>query len=293
MTRETDADPERAQRGVERVLRELANVPSAHERWNDGADCPSESVLAAFAERRLAAERETDVRGHLEHCGACVGDVRAALEELAEAAGDATGSASGPTGVVSTPVQGEAPPRPTASPGLRLVRSTPFWAALAAAAALLLLFGPFGGGGDGGARRQAAELARVEAIPARVPRGPAEEAELAFREGLGLYQAERWADAEAQLAQAQELAPERTDVALYRGSALLLLGRAVDAIEPLERATAADGAQGREARWQLAQALLQVGRIEDAAGELERLAGDGHRGADATERLAELHALGF
>jgi tetratricopeptide (TPR) repeat protein len=264
---------------IERVLRDLANAPGALARWRDGAECPSEHVLAAFAEGRLDAERAAGVRAHLARCGACVADARAALEELAAAAP-----------VVSAP-QGRGRLRPVASKAL--------WIGLAAAAALLVFFGPFGprDGGAGARRANAIELARVEALPARVPRGPrpdaGDEAELAFRDGLAAYAAGDYAAAEVALGYAVGLAPERADAALYRGSVLLLLERPEEAVPHLERARAAEGDAGREARWQLAQALLATGKVAEAVGELDALAGSGHRAADAAELRDRLRALGF
>jgi hypothetical protein len=265
---------------IERVLRELANAPSARDRWRDGAECPSERVLAALAEERLDEERAAGVRAHLARCGACVADVQAALAELEAVSLEARTQPAAPDSAHEV------------RPRLRLVASRAAWIGLAAAALILFLLRPFGPS-DGGAidPRAAVELARVEALPARVARGEADEAELAFREGLVHYVERRWDAAEVALAHAAALAPERADVALYRGSAALLDGRPADAIAPLEQASAAEGTPGREARWQLAQALLASGRPADARAALEVLAAgdpEDHRAADAREQLAEL-----
>jgi thioredoxin-like negative regulator of GroEL len=272
---------------VERVLRELANAPSALERWSDGAECPSEHVLAAFAEGRLEAGKEAQVRGHLSRCGACVGDVRAALDELAAIAAETARDAG------SAARRGLRLVEPTRGPRRPVWPVWPVWIGLAAAAVLLVVFGPRLLDGGGARRAKAVELARVEAIAARIPRGPADEAERAFRDGLAHYQAEAWSEAEAKLAEAGVLAPDRADVALYRGSALLLLERSKDALPYLELACAADGPAGHEARWQLAQALLSTGAIAEAVGELDQLLVGGHRAAQAVALRAELANLGF
>jgi tetratricopeptide (TPR) repeat protein len=289
---------------LERVLRDLAGAPSAHDRWRDGAECPSEHALAALAEGRLADAPAAEVRAHLAVCGACVADARAALAELAEAAAEAGGTSAAAAGAASTRSAAGAPGAPAERraevasrgepPRLRLVATKGAWIGLAAAALLLFLLRPFGP--DAPSPRDAIELARFEPLPVRVPRGEADGAEAAFREGLGHYAEQRWDAAEAAFARAAELAPERVDVALYRGSTALLAGRPEEALAHLDPALSAAGTMGREARWQRAMALFALARPEEARAELEALA-EGepaqHRAADAVGVLEDLAALGW
>ena len=266
--------------GIERVLRELANAPTSFERWRDGAECPDEFELAALAEERLDETRLAAVRSHLGRCGACLSEVQTAFEELQAVAEE------------------RAAPAPLAK-RLRLVQSPAAWVGLAAAAALLLLlWNPFTGGG-GPLPEDAVALARLEASPARVTRGPAEGAELAFREGLALYVEEDWAGAFEALVRAEEQAEtegldlESRGLPLFLGSTELLLGRAAEARSRLEQATGAD-TMGREARWQAAQACLALALPIEAREHLEVLAeSTGARTDEATSQLAELANLGF
>lgn len=140
-----------------------------------------------------------------------------------------------------------------------------------------------------------AELARIQPLEIQWPRGMNGSSEFreSFRLGLDAYAAEEYAEAGEILQQAAELRPENTGVLLLLGSAFLLQGRSSDAIRVLERAlqNANDPALAEECQWQLVNAHLAAGELQEAKGLLlEILATTRTRRTPAQDLLSEINA---
>jgi predicted TPR repeat methyltransferase len=90
-----------------------------------------------------------------------------------------------------------------------------------------------------------------------------------FLEGVGHYQAGRYAEAEARFAAALSLAPGRPSVLTNLGAARLKLGRLDDALADLEQAIAAEP-DNAEALGHAGTALAELGRPERALAMFDR-----------------------
>ena len=134
------------------------------------------------------------------------------------------------------------------------------------------------------------DLARVEPLPAQpVPEGsgPFEQKR---SQGIVLYTAGEYAGAREILIEALALRPDEM-VALYLGSAELLLGLHDEAADRLEGAAqlAVDPALRQEILWQLANAKLLIRSSDEAEQILDLLATlDGPRNRDAAALLSEI-----
>jgi thioredoxin-like negative regulator of GroEL len=164
------------------------------------------------------------------------------------------------------------------------------WAGLAAAAAILLfvLVPPAGDPG-------LADLAQVEPLPVRITRAVPEPDSFEDHRlrGLEAYATGDYLAAGAHLADALELRPADAEILLYLGSTFLLRGQPESAADLLggPAIAATDPVLRDEAAWQLANALLMAGRVEEAEQTLETLAvREGRRRGDAQALVEALRS---
>jgi tetratricopeptide (TPR) repeat protein len=137
------------------------------------------------------------------------------------------------------------------------------------------------------------DLARVEPLPAQpVPEGAGPFEQKRSR-GMALYAAGEYAGARQILIEALALRPDET-VALYLGSAELLLGLHDEAADRLEGVAqlAVDPALRQEILWQLANARLLIRSSGEAEQILDLLATlDGPRNRDAAALLRDIRGV--
>ena len=214
--------------------------------------------LADGGERTTAEER-----GHLESCLACRQELewarRQAPVEALLAAVERPGSAP-----VRQPAEAR-PPRP------RWVSPWVFaGAGVAVAAALIVMLVPTretprpvlptpAPPVPAAPTIRLADLARVEPLPVRFTRGATEAGSFEEARVLGLeaYEGAAYDSAREHFQAALARRPGDGEMSLYLGSAELMLGDHVAAMEPLQTASrAADPAMASEALWQLVNARL-------------------------------------
>ena len=141
-----------------------------------------------------------------------------------------------------------------------------------------------------------ARLARVD--PPRyspsVLRGAADEAAVAFQEGMKSYVASDYGAAIPALRKAARLDPERPDIAFFLAASELLSGDATAAIGSFERTIAmGDTPFLEEAHFYLAKACLAQGDADRARAELAAVKSlQGDRAGEAGELLAQLESDG-
>lgn len=106
------------------------------------------------------------------------------------------------------------------------------------------------------------------------------------------YAAGEWSTAERLLGEISERAPEAHDAVLYRGQALLMVGRHQQAVEVLERAwqlAQEQGLLGEADNWYLGLAAQGAGKTALAREALGRVRdAGGARAGQAAERLRKL-----
>jgi tetratricopeptide (TPR) repeat protein len=117
------------------------------------------------------------------------------------------------------------------------------------------------------------------------PRAPEQRPRGSFARAMQPYERNNFAEAERQLGQFVEKNPKYAAAHFYRGVSLLLLGKTVDAVAPLEAAVAnGRGRVREEAHWYLALSYLKTG---DQLKALEQLDGviqtSGRHRADAEQ----------
>jgi tetratricopeptide (TPR) repeat protein len=277
--------------------------------------------IADFLHRRLPADRMAEVQRHVEACAACAAEMAFAERFQQQAiAEDAVhlhpdrviALAAAPTPSASEQrhldacdsCRGELewalrrPGEPSralgdadhARAGWARRFSPKLWipgVAVAAAVALLLIVRP--GEKDHGI--EPAALAHIAPLPVLISRSPVEPGSFqAVRlRGFELYRDADYEAARAQLNQALALKPDDAEMLLYLGSSELLLGRTDRAVELLQRgvAQATPPALGEELHWQLANALLASGAIDDARSELRHVVDAGRRHQGEATRLLE------
>jgi len=218
----------------------------------------------------IASEAE---QAHLASCASCRAEVAWAKEH--------------PTPDAETE-DDEPPAVPTAIPRARPKRLPPAW--LAAAAAMIVIALLLVPRID---RFDPTQLAIVEPLPVRISRsipnpGSFEESRLL---GLDSYRSGDYVSARKHLLHALSIETGRAETLMYLGSAELLDEHPETASEYLRKAAeyAPIGAVHDESRWQLANALLLLGRTDEATHELSILADrDGPRRSDS---LALLEAI--
>ncbi len=96
-----------------------------------------------------------------------------------------------------------------------------------------------------------------------------------FVEAMKPYTTNNYAQAEEELADVIAKAPQNGSAHFYRGVSLLMLGRAADAIAPLQAAVdlGRNNEEKEEARWYLALAHLKSGQLDAAAAMLDSIDG--------------------
>jgi hypothetical protein len=248
------------------------------------APCLDEQQLVAFYSGEASEEQAEAIRDHLAECGRCLELARDAREFLEDAR---EGPAVAPMPVAITQVS-LVPPKP-APP-----RARPL---LAAAAAVVLGVGLWWAQKTPPA--PAPPPAPTVAPPVHTfgdlpvakapyvrPRGagddivwrgdepPTEAPRDAFSRAMLLYERDDFAGAERRLALVTPRDARHAEASFYRGVSLLLLGRASDAIAPLEVASRLGrGAERQDALWYLALARLKSGDTKAAVAALEAVAG--------------------
>ncbi len=250
-----------------------------------GGPCPGHERLAAFHAGELNETEADAVREHLGECAGCVADARDARRFV-----DA--------------LRDRRPRSHVLRPAVWLRRPAAQWAALAAslllaAAAAWLLLGRTELRLPAGADRwRDLPVAKAEYVPVppaqddgSVWRGaagaaPARATSERFIEAMRSYVANDLGEAERRLREIGAGDPARPEARFYLGVTLLLLGRAPEAVAPLEEASATPNRRlSDEARWYLALAWLKAGEPRRAVAPLEPLAASSGPRADEASRL--------
>jgi tetratricopeptide (TPR) repeat protein len=125
---------------------------------------------------------------------------------------------------------------------------------------------------DAGRRQEAQAL--LEKTEAEHPR----RALLYYRVGRAFQDRREWAPALDSMGKALALEPAQPDVHYSVGLVLLQSGRASEAVAHLEAAEGAEGVAPAERDYQLACALAEAGRLDQAREALERVVAAGARG---------------
>lgn len=246
-------------RGCRKCAADIALARSLHEEGSRKAKrhLSAERVLALATEPAARATPEEQV--HLSSCGSCREEI--ALEKCMPDPAELGGA---PAVALSRP--SSRPSRSGFLGGWRWV----VWAGVTAGAVAVVMLATHLGHDEDVLHLKA--LARIEPLAADVPRSVPEPGsfEEAWNLALEQYAEGDYVAAETLLERASALAPNRAEVALYLGSARLLLGRADAASEGLRRATelALSGHLEEEAQWQLANACLAAGKRREAEESL-------------------------
>jgi tetratricopeptide repeat protein len=286
----------------------LDDLEAALRRVAGGASspCASEEQLVRFYAGGLAEAEADEMRDHLSGCARCVEvgrDARSFLASMGQPDAD------------SLPESGRAPRVPARPPAHRQWRPL-----LSLAAMALLAAGLWLGRGAwptaptrprAGSPSSSPPLAPTPAAAWRdlpvakagyraevTPDGEldwrgedaAPDAATAFPVAMEPYVRDDFAVAERRLAGYLARHPRDPRALFYRGVSLLLLGRAAESIEPLERAASRPSALAGEAGWYLALACLKSGDTGRAAAQLRRVEPSSPHRPEADALLDRLRA---
>jgi tetratricopeptide (TPR) repeat protein len=229
---------------------------------------PRSAQIADLAAGRLEADSASDLLTHVEGCAACSQELDLVSDLLR------AGPAAAP------PVHAL---RPVPRRGVRVA------ALLALAAGLLLVFALWKGGDRPTDPRRLAQL-EPPAAATLVLRSGEGEGDAQLASALERVAVRDWAAAEGELAAVVAARPDTALARFHLGLARLQLGQLEAALPELAAARAlASDLLAEEALWYQAQALLALGRTDEARALLRELVElDGDLEPNARAQLAEL-----